>query len=337
MHVFLLSIGVIATAVGMFTIGFGIPINEFSFGNALIISGTISVAGGLILIGIAAAVRELRRIADAVGGRAAMRVVRPESEPLVPGTARGGANAAVARAPFTQKPNSERPASEPRPSDVRTSEPRLTAVYSNDAPLEESPAARPRPNIFPVVRAVADAAVDSVDTVPLSPQGPARAPTAGRGERAEGKPAAQSTTKIGASAAPAARGAVLEAEPRIAPVIVAERLIDKPQNSNLFDTVWPGKNTETAVRGVAARALKAENGTPHERIEPVLTVDEREEAPAAVLATHETRTASILKSGVIDGMAYTLYTDGSIEAQLAQGTMRFGSIDALREHLENNL
>jgi hypothetical protein len=170
----------------------------------------------------------------------------------------------------------------------------------------------------------------------LSPQGPARAPNAGRGERAEGKPAAQSATKIGTGAAPAARGAVLEAEPRIAPVVVAERLVDKPQSGNLFDTVWPGKNSETASRGVAARALKAENGSPRERIEPVLTVDEREEAPTAVLATHEARPASILKSGVIDGMAYTLYTDGSIEAQLAQGTMRFGSIDALREHLESN-
>jgi hypothetical protein len=49
----------------------------------------------------------------------------------------------------------------------------------------------------------------------------------------------------------------------------------------------------------------------------------------------EQRPIAILKSGVIDGMAYTLYTDGSIEAELPQGTMRFGSIDELRAHLEN--
>ena len=48
----------------------------------------------------------------------------------------------------------------------------------------------------------------------------------------------------------------------------------------------------------------------------------------------EPRTPEILKSGVIDGMAYTLYTDGSIEAQLPQGTLRFTSIDDLRAHLE---
>jgi hypothetical protein len=43
---------------------------------------------------------------------------------------------------------------------------------------------------------------------------------------------------------------------------------------------------------------------------------------------------SALKSGVVEGMAYTLYSDGSIEAQLPQGKLRFGSITALRNHLE---
>jgi hypothetical protein len=44
--------------------------------------------------------------------------------------------------------------------------------------------------------------------------------------------------------------------------------------------------------------------------------------------------SSILKSGVVDGMAYTLYSDGSIEAELPEGTVRFASIAKLREHLE---
>jgi hypothetical protein len=48
----------------------------------------------------------------------------------------------------------------------------------------------------------------------------------------------------------------------------------------------------------------------------------------------EAATVSILKSGVVEGMAYTLYSDGSIEAQLPQGTVRFGSITALRDHIE---
>ena len=43
---------------------------------------------------------------------------------------------------------------------------------------------------------------------------------------------------------------------------------------------------------------------------------------------------TVLKSGVVDGMAYSLYSDGSIEAQMPEGMMRFASIDELREHLD---
>jgi hypothetical protein len=48
------------------------------------------------------------------------------------------------------------------------------------------------------------------------------------------------------------------------------------------------------------------------------------------------RSAAILKSGVVDGMGYTLYVDGSIEAELPQGTLRFASINELRSHLAKN-
>jgi hypothetical protein len=43
---------------------------------------------------------------------------------------------------------------------------------------------------------------------------------------------------------------------------------------------------------------------------------------------------TVLKSGVVDGMAYSLYSDGSIEAQMPEGMMRFESIDELRSHLD---
>jgi len=45
---------------------------------------------------------------------------------------------------------------------------------------------------------------------------------------------------------------------------------------------------------------------------------------------------SVLKSGVVNGMPYTLYSDGSIEAQLPEGTLRFGSITELRNHMEQS-
>ena len=43
---------------------------------------------------------------------------------------------------------------------------------------------------------------------------------------------------------------------------------------------------------------------------------------------------TVLKSGVVDGMAYSLYSDGSIEAQMPEGMMRFTSIAELRAHLD---
>jgi hypothetical protein len=58
------------------------------------------------------------------------------------------------------------------------------------------------------------------------------------------------------------------------------------------------------------------------------------EAPQAAIP--EATEVSILKSGVVDGMAYTLYSDGSIEADLPQGTLRFGSITELRNHIEQS-
>lgn len=45
---------------------------------------------------------------------------------------------------------------------------------------------------------------------------------------------------------------------------------------------------------------------------------------------------SVLKSGVVNGMPYTLYSDGSIEAQLPEGMLRFGSITELRNHIEQS-
>jgi hypothetical protein len=42
------------------------------------------------------------------------------------------------------------------------------------------------------------------------------------------------------------------------------------------------------------------------------------------------------KSGVVNGTPYTLYSDGSIEAQLPEGTLRFGSITELRNHIEQS-
>jgi hypothetical protein len=42
---------------------------------------------------------------------------------------------------------------------------------------------------------------------------------------------------------------------------------------------------------------------------------------------------TVVRSGIIHGMAYTLYADGSIEAELPIGTVRFASIEELQDHV----
>jgi hypothetical protein len=58
------------------------------------------------------------------------------------------------------------------------------------------------------------------------------------------------------------------------------------------------------------------------------------EPPAPTVRSEEPAPVTVLKSGVVDGMAYSLYSDGSIEAQMPEGMMRFASIDELRSHLD---
>lgn len=43
--------------------------------------------------------------------------------------------------------------------------------------------------------------------------------------------------------------------------------------------------------------------------------------------------ATVYRSGVIDGMAYSLFMDGSIEAELPTGRVKFATIDELQQYL----
>jgi hypothetical protein len=96
-----------------------------------------------------------------------------------------------------------------------------------------------------------------------------------------------------------------------------------------FDDAWPkserGKAVDVAPRrsGRAPSTFTEANGG--------APVPERRPLPAR---NEEQPPVTVLKSGVVDGMAYSLYSDGSIEAQMPEGMMRFASIDELRAHLD---
>jgi hypothetical protein len=92
-----------------------------------------------------------------------------------------------------------------------------------------------------------------------------------------------------------------------------------------FEDAWPRaerqRPSEAMAQRRAARASLAEGKATPERPQP---------PPVP----REEPSVTVIKSGVVDGMAYSLYSDGSIEAQMPEGTMRFASIDELRAHLD---
>ena len=110
----------------------------------------------------------------------------------------------------------------------------------------------------------------------------------------------------------------------------------------MFDAVWPSGRRRPAEVPIPERRDE-ERREPQEAKRPAEPAPRLPEPrpnatatapPAAFPPPTPPRPQSILKSGVIDEMAYTLFTDGSIEAQMPDGTMRFASIEELRRHLE---
>lgn len=90
-----------------------------------------------------------------------------------------------------------------------------------------------------------------------------------------------------------------------------------------FDDAWP-KSDRSKPGEVPPQRRPPRSPSPSTFTEPNGAPARPAEQPAV----------TVLKSGVVDGMAYSLYSDGSIEAQMPEGMMRFASIDELRSHLD---
>jgi hypothetical protein len=115
-------------------------------------------------------------------------------------------------------------------------------------------------------------------------------------------------------------------DPPWRPILPTEMSTEWPAKSEMFDSLWP----------TGSRSPKPSEAPAKAEASPGAAAPAREHGDDKAKPGEEGRSVSILKSGVVDGMAYTLYADGSIEAQLPEGTVRFASIDELRDHLEKH-
>ena len=327
MSIMLSLLGIVIAAVGIAAIGFGIPINEFTLGTTLIVAGVSALTGGLILIGLAAVVAELGRLGEAVRTRIA---VRPEARPTEAPEVEPPAStmvvppapmvAVAARPPQTASPRARADA---QASEARPREPRPAAELPEGdvaAPAVE----RLRASIPRAGRPTAEPSILAhEEEVPLSPNG-AAAHLQTRPPHVE---AAAPEPKV----SPEDRGAVEALKASRLDFLFRSRPTRPASQRENFDAAWSA-DARPAKRAESEPSPASEMG--QVQADQAAPVQDRRPEPAALAEPQGA--AAILKSGVVDGMAYTLYTDGSIEAKLPDGTVRFGSIAELRAHIERN-
>ena len=287
MMIAVLIAGIGALLTGILSIGYGIQIQEFGFGNTLIVSGAVAACTGMVLLALWIVVRELKIIARNLGpGIVADSHAGNTLVAAVPSAALGNP------APLGNAGDPDSSAQSPQPWHEETaSRDRGHAdVPPGAEPSEAAPAVKPRRNLLfsstsRKERERAQARTAEPAPVDLHPAPPAPA-----------SPAAES------------------AEP---PPATFEDAWPKPERARAADA-------PLQRRGARAPSTFAETGAG-------ATGTERH-SPAA--PSEEQPPVTVLKSGVVDGMAYSLYSDGSIEAQMPEGMMRFASIDELRAHLD---
>src|SRR5262245_49922895 len=86
MHLILLALGLALCMAGLVLIGFGIPGNAGP-GSGLIVAGMTALVGGLILVGLASAIRQLRHIGQLLEARPMPQALGPDPVGATPPTA----------------------------------------------------------------------------------------------------------------------------------------------------------------------------------------------------------------------------------------------------------
>jgi hypothetical protein len=304
MYAFLLMLGAVIIAAGLALLASGVSIQTHAFDATNVTPGAIAIVGGCIIIGLAFVVRALLRVERAL-------VARPMPRPARPGAAVGAA-ASVAQ--------SSEPATIPfSPKPVTATQPAAAANVGAGRPVP-APAAEPASSGALVGERVESGPIVEESDVSLLPQ------AAVRSDEANGEAANVVVSRTNGSA----HGNGL---PQIAMSGRPARRQQQPKGS-IFDSLWPKAQRSSQIP--AAALAQAAPQPPAPQPQPSAAIAPVPITPPPPVSTPAQPAVSILKSGVVEGMAYTLYSDGSIEAQLPGGTLRFGSITELRNHIEQN-
>jgi hypothetical protein len=304
MKVVMLVAGIGCLLAGLLAIGFGIPVQEFSFGNTLILSGAVTACTGLVTLGLWVVVGELRNIAQRLGPDVRLDVpLDPAGTVLQPAATAAPRNQASGSGGLVF--NRDQLASE----DADHAEADTQPSAPPPAPWLREAAARDRArNEAPVPPSAETAAA-------VKPRRNLLFSSSSRKERERAQTRAADPSATEFRPAPAAAPPIAESS-EVPPAT--------------FDDAWPRSE----------RARGSDVPPPRRSGRAPSTFTETTEDPAdadrhpPTARVEDQPPVTVLKSGVVDGMAYSLYSDGSIEAQMPEGMMRFASIDELRTHLD---
>jgi hypothetical protein len=300
MMIGMLVSGVGLILAGLLAIGYGIQYKEFSVGSTLILAGVVGACTGVLMFGVWAAVRELRNIARRLGagltGEPAAAIVQPAIA-----ASRGDGGFLFSRDQAVGGSAASAPAIPPSQSPAAP--PWHEEVASRDRGRGEPPSV-PTP------------AEESVETSPTSKRRNLLFSSTSRKERERAQ----------ARASEPLTPDLLPPDLRLNPPATPPAPEAPPAT---FEDAWPkperARPADVLPRRTRAPSTFEASGNP-----PVPSPDSHPPMPRE----EQQVPVTVLKSGVVDGMAYSLYSDGSIEAQMPEGMMRFASIDELRTHLD---
>jgi hypothetical protein len=305
MYLVLLVFGAVLTVAGIVLAATGVSIQDHAFDMSIVTPGIVAAVGGLALVGLGLALRVLQRIEQSLAARPMPRVSRPgeTAEPAL----------------LSERPSNETRVSLP-PKTVPRPQTALGAAATPATAREKQLAEK-----SPVARMESTTVSDEMD-LPLSSRAPSSV------DEAVGQFDKLRAARRNNGGTPG------RITPRLDLGTRSPLPSDRPKGPT-FETLWPkGSRPMPAAQSAPAQAgaTPAVAATPAtEALAEAEQINESApEAPQAAIP--EATEVSILKSGVVDGMAYTLYSDGSIEADLPQGTLRFGSITELRNHIEQS-
>jgi hypothetical protein len=294
--VLIAGIGVLLA--GLLAIGYGIPIKEFGFGNTMIIAGAVAACTGAMMLTLWMVVRELKTVAQRLGSGAPGELHAGNRQAETLSATLGNQAPEDGGFLFGRDQAAAENAGQGGPA-------------AQSPPWHEEAASRDR------VRIDAPAPVEPAEAAPVvKPRRNLLFSSSSRKERERAE---------ARSADPAAAEPDLRPAPAVAPPVSEPN--EPPPAS--FDDAWPKSERARTADPLPRRSVRAPS-TFTESNSGVAGVDRQ--PPAA--RSEEPPPVTVLKSGVVDGMAYSLYSDGSIEAQMPEGMMRFASIDELRSHLD---